>query len=129
MIAKMMAARRRMWRARAGLRFAAGDAGLEREDDGGADDEEEVGEDEVGEGEAVPLGVVELGVGVGPVAGIVDEDHEGDGEAAKDVDGEDAGGCWAGRWGGLHVDPMIAYGGVDWEDLWVGLVGWRLTPR
>ena len=60
------------------------------EDDGGADEEEEVGEDEVGEGEAVPGGVVELSVGVGPVAGVVDEDHEGDGEAAEDVDGEDA---------------------------------------
>ena len=72
------------------LPLALGDAGVEREDDGGADEEEEVGEDEVGEGEAVPGGVVELGVGVGPVAGVVDEDHEGDGEAAEDVDGEDA---------------------------------------
>ena len=68
----------------------------EREDDGRADEEEEVGEDEVGEGEAVPGGVVELRVGVGPVAGIVDEDHEGDGEAAEDVDGEDAGGSGGG---------------------------------
>jgi hypothetical protein len=36
------------------LAFAFGDARLEREDDGHADQEEEVGEDEVGEGEAVP---------------------------------------------------------------------------
>ena len=79
-------------------RWRCGDAGVEREDDGGADEEEEVGEDEVGEGEAVPGGVVELGVGVGPVAGVVDEDHEGDGEAAEDVDGEDAiWGCRGGR--------------------------------
>ena len=70
---------------------------MEREDDGGADHEEEVGEDEVGEGEAVPLGVIELGVGVGPVARVVDQDHERDGEAAEDVDGEDAGGDRQGR--------------------------------
>ena len=76
-------------RERAG-RLAAGEARREREDDGGADQEEEVGKDEVGEGEAVPGGVVELGVDVGPVAGIVDQDHEGDGEAAKGIDGEDA---------------------------------------
>jgi hypothetical protein len=31
--------------------------------------------------------VIELGVDVGPVAGIVDQDHEGDGEAAEDVYG------------------------------------------
>jgi hypothetical protein len=72
-------------------RLAAGDAGVEREDDGDAYEEEEVGEDEVGCGEAVPGGVVELGVDVGPVAGVVDENHEGDGETAQDVDGEDAG--------------------------------------
>ena len=68
------------------------DAGLQRQDDGCADEEEEVGEDKVGEGEAVPFGVVELGVDVRPVAGVVDENHEGDGEAAEDVDGEDAAG-------------------------------------
>ena len=73
-------------------RFASADAGVEREDDGRADEEEEVGEDEVGEGEAVPGGVIELGEGVGPVAGVVDEDHEGDGESAEDVDGENASG-------------------------------------
>jgi hypothetical protein len=96
---------------------------LHGEDDGGADEEEEVGEDEVGEGEAVPGGVVELGVGVGPVAGVVDEDHEGDGEAAEDVDGEDS---WWGRdglwewWGGgglecyrhcVHLRSV----GVGWD--------------
>ena len=59
--------------------IAFGHAGRDREDGGRANDEEEVGEDEVGEGEAVPGGVVELPVDVGPVAGIVDEDHEGDG--------------------------------------------------
>ena len=64
--------------------------GSREEDDGRADEEEEVGEDEVGEGEAVPGGVIELGKGVGPVAGVVDEDHEGDGDAAEDIDGEDA---------------------------------------
>ncbi len=82
------------------LRCSAGEAGLHGEDDGGSDEEEEVGKDEVREGEAVPGGVVELGVGVGPVAGVVDEDHEGDGEAAEDVDGEDT---WWGR-DGLRWD-------------------------
>src|ERR1017187_9982984 len=66
--------------------LATGQSRLQREDDGCADQEEEVGKDEVGEGEAVPGGVVELGVDVGPVAGIVDQDHEGDGEAAENVD-------------------------------------------
>ncbi len=70
--------------------IAACDAGLQREDDGGANQEEEVGEDEVGESESIPGRVIELSVDVGPVAGIVDQDHEGDGEAAQDVDGEDA---------------------------------------
>ena len=57
--------------------------------------------DEVGEGEAIPLGVVELTIDVGRVAGIVDQDHEGDGDAAKDIDGEDA-------WGGdLHGDHPL----------------------
>jgi hypothetical protein len=37
--------------------------------------------------------VVQLRLGVGPVTGIIDQDHEGDGDSAKDVDGEDA------RWG------------------------------
>ena len=70
--------------------FSPSNAGLEREDDGGADEEQEVGEDDVSEGEPVPIGVVELCVGLGPVAGVVDEDHEADGEATKYVDGEDA---------------------------------------
>lgn len=71
--------------------FALADARIQRQDNGGADEEEEVGEDDVGEGEAVPGGVVKLGEGVGPVAGIVDKNHEGDGEAAENVDGEYAG--------------------------------------
>jgi hypothetical protein len=33
--------------------------------------------------------MIELRVDVRPVAGVIDEDHEGDGEAAEDVDGED----------------------------------------
>lgn len=71
------------------FRVAAGDAGAEREDDGAADEKEKVGEDDVRKCEAVPGGVVELGVGVGPVAGIVHQNHEGDGETAEDIDGED----------------------------------------
>ncbi len=93
-------------------------AGVEREDDGGADEKEEGWEDEVGEGPAVPGGVVEGREDVGPVAGIVDQDHEGDGDAAQEVDGEDAGwagdgalgllGCWSGGWeSGGHCQPII----------------------
>jgi hypothetical protein len=82
------------------LAVAAIHAALEGEDGGDADDEEEVGEDEVGEGEAVPGGVVELRVDVGPVAGIVDEDHESDGEAAENVYCKDA--LRGGLGDGLH---------------------------
>ena len=83
------------------IQCAAGafsDAGLEGEDDGHADEEEEAGKDEIGEGPAVPWSVVELRVDVGPVSGVVDEDHEGDGDAAESVDGENAG--WSGCCGG-----------------------------
>src|ERR1019366_5227333 len=72
------------------LGVAAGDAGLKREDDGRADEEEEVGKDEIGKGESIPFCVIELRVDVAPVAGIVDENHEGDGEAAEDVYRKDA---------------------------------------
>lgn len=92
--------------------WAAGDAGGEREDDGGADEEEEGGEDEVGEGEAVPLRVEELAVAVCGVFGVVDEDHKGDGDAAEDIDGEDAAGSGGGGldgWCGHERDMgMIA---------------------
>ncbi len=100
-----MALRRRMWRARPRRLSPPPNAGLERENDGGADEKEEVGEDDVREGEAVPFGVVELGIGLGPVAGVIDEDHQGDSDAAKYVDGEDAGGsCRSGRGLTLHSD-------------------------
>lgn len=88
--------------------FSAAEARLDGKDDGGADHEEEVRKDEIGEGESIPLGVVELRVGLGPVAGVVDEDHEGDGDAAEDVDGEDAvggGPLW-------HVIHDRLWGGV-----------------
>src|ERR1700722_9820288 len=68
--------------------FSASEARDGGVDDGAADEQEEDGKDEVGEGEAVPIGVIELGVGYAAVARVVDEDHEGDGEAAQDVDGE-----------------------------------------
>src|ERR1035437_2113897 len=63
------------------LRIAAGDAAFQREDDGRADEEEEVGKDEIGKGESIPFCVIELRVDVAPVAGIVDENHEGDGRS------------------------------------------------
>ncbi len=68
---------------------AAGKAGFEGEDDRGSDDKEESGEDEVGGGEAVPVGVLHEPPGVvGAI--VVDHDHEGDGEAAEDVEGDEA---------------------------------------
>ena len=93
----------RRWRASSAAGVAFAEAAVERKDGGGSDEEEEVGEDEVGEGPAVPGGVVELLVDVGPVAGVVDEDHEGDGDAAEDVDGEDAlAGAGDGDCGGIE---------------------------
>jgi hypothetical protein len=98
-----------------GAAVAAGHAGLRRENDGDADEKEEAGEDEVGEGEAVPGGVVKLRVDVGPVAGIVDEDHQGDGEATQDVDGLNTRSRYVdcfdavggdGRCGGLHEKTL-----------------------
>ncbi len=82
----MMALRRMIWRARGSLRFSPAYAGLQREDDGGADHERGSWGRRVGEGESIPGGVIELAIGVGPVAGVVDEDHERDGETAEDVD-------------------------------------------
>src|SRR6202044_3495580 len=83
-------------------------AGVERKDDGGTDQEEESWEDEVGEGPAIPRGVVERREDVVPIAGIVDQDHEGDGDAAEEVDGEDA------RWSGNGVLGLLGCGG--WKD-------------
>ena len=60
------------------------------EDERGAHEEEEVGEDEVGQRPAVPRGVIELRIDMAPVAGIVDQDHEGDSDAAEEIDREDA---------------------------------------
>jgi len=76
----------------------------EREDDGGADHEEEAGENEVGGRPAVPRGVAEGVVGGGAV--VVDHDHEGDGDAAGEVEREDArrrGGGWSGLRGCGHA--------------------------
>ncbi len=72
-----------------GFGVAFGEAGLRGEDGGDADEEEEGGEDEVGGGEAVPVGVLHGPVGL-VAAVVVDHDHEAEGEAAEDVDGEPA---------------------------------------
>ena len=76
---------------------AFGETGLEGEDDGGSDDEEEGGEDEVGGCESVPLGVPHEPPGAGLAGIVVDHDHEGDGEAAEDVKGNEASSACAGR--------------------------------
>jgi hypothetical protein len=68
----------------------------ERVWDGETDHEEERGEDHVGAGGAEPCGVLELGVGVSAPAGVFDEDHGSDDEAAEDIEGDKAGGCMAG---------------------------------
>ena len=68
---------------------AFGEARVEGEDDGDADDEDEGGEDEVGWSEAVPVGVIHESPGTGATV-VVDHDHEGDGDAADHVEGEDA---------------------------------------
>ena len=73
-----------------GFGVAFGEAGLRGEDGGDADEEEEGGEDEVGGGEAVPVSVLHGPVGLVATAVVVDHDHEADGEAAEDVDGEPA---------------------------------------
>jgi hypothetical protein len=54
--------------------------------DGHADGEEKEGKDEVGRRPAVPFGVEERPVRLVPVAGVVDQDHGGDGQAAEDVE-------------------------------------------
>jgi hypothetical protein len=69
---------------------APGEARGGGEDDGDADQKKKDWKDEIGWGEAVPGGVFEGPVGVGSVAVVVDEDHEGDGEAAQDVQREEA---------------------------------------
>jgi len=65
-----------------GAAVAAGHAHLRGKHDRDANEEEEAREDEVGEGEAIPGSVIKLRVDMAPVAGIVDEDHQRDGEAA-----------------------------------------------
>ena len=65
---------------------AAGPTCGEREVRRDADDEEEEGEDQVGRRPPVPGGVLERRVDVPPAAGVVDEQHRGDGHAAEDVE-------------------------------------------
>lgn len=66
-----------------------GEARVSGEDERDADDEEEGREDEIGRGPAVPGGVLEDPVGVTLVAVVVDEDHEGDSDAAEHVEREE----------------------------------------
>ena len=73
------------WRARG----AFGQARVEGEDDGDADDEDEGGKDQVGGREAVPVGVIHEVPRTG-AAVVVHHDHEGDGDAANHVEGEKA---------------------------------------
>jgi hypothetical protein len=52
--------------------------------------EQERGKNPVGGGEAEPLGVDEPGKWMRPGAGCVDDDHQRDGQAAEDVEAEEA---------------------------------------
>jgi hypothetical protein len=67
------------------LRVAAGQPLAERDRHGDTDDEQEEREDQIGGRPAVPLGVQKRRVDVGPAAGVVDEDHPGDGCPAKGI--------------------------------------------
>lgn len=73
---------------------------VQRVGDGDADDEQEERHDQVGGGAAVPGGVLEGVVDGGPGAGVVDQDHGGDGGAAEDVEREQAGGLGGRRGAG-----------------------------
>src|ERR1017187_988604 len=68
---------------------SVGEAGGSGEDGGDADEKEESGEDEIGGSKAIPLRVLERPVG-GGAAAVVDEDHEADGEAAQEIEREEA---------------------------------------
>src|SRR6185437_4166772 len=60
----------------------------EREVRRNADDEQEVREDQVGGRPPVPVGVLQRRIDRAPGAGVVDEQHSGDGETAKDIERE-----------------------------------------
>ena len=68
-----------------GARGAAVEPRLGGEDDGRAHDKEKCGKDQVGGGESIPIGVVHLGPRA-VAAVVVHHDHEGDGEAAQNVE-------------------------------------------
>ena len=60
----------------------------DNEEEYNTDDEEEKGEDQVGRCPAVPVGVFQRSVfGAGA---LIDQDHGGDGDAAEDVEGNQA---------------------------------------
>jgi hypothetical protein len=53
-----------------------------------ANDEEEEGKDQIGRSPTVPGGVFERRIDRAPGAGIIHEEHAGDGQTAKHVEGE-----------------------------------------
>ncbi|MNN07017.1 hypothetical protein D3C81_1198310 [compost metagenome] len=53
-----------------------------------ADDKQKAGKDEVREGKTMPFGMQERRIHAAPVARCIDDDHQGDGQAAQDVEGE-----------------------------------------
>ena len=71
-----------------GARGAFGQSRVEGEDDGDAHDEDKGGKDQVGGREAVPVGVIHEAPRAGASV-VVDHDHEGDGDAAHDVEREE----------------------------------------
>ena len=94
-----------------GSRVAFGNARVEGEDDRNADNKDECGEDKVGGGEAVPVGVIHEVPRAGATV-VVDHDHEGDGDAADDVEGEDA-------LDGILREGRIGDGGLFFSETWL----------
>ena len=70
------------------LRYAARKSRRSRNDSGDSDDEQKRGEDDIGGGATVPLRVKQRPVGRIKIPGIVDQNHERDGEAAEKVERE-----------------------------------------
>lgn len=53
-----------------------------------ADDKQKAGKDQVRDGKSMPFGMQERRIHAAPVARGIDDDHQGDGQAAQDVEGE-----------------------------------------
>lgn len=66
--------------------FAFGGAATKRERNGNSDDKNKKRENQIRRSPAVPRGVFEWGVNRALVAGIIDQNHSGDGYSAKNIE-------------------------------------------